>query len=168
MLAAALPCRRTTRKGHILNKKPIVGVLVKCWASAWVELCQQSICGRNLKDWCFLGEYSLIFPNELFGNHQELDTNIVECSNLFKVAKHFSRLVEPDDSLFIRCKLRQARRVDIANIVWSAAIIVIRFKLICNVDRNFLLNLLSLRVEALLRKWAWIQPQRKTRALAGT
>jgi hypothetical protein len=47
-----------------------------------------------------------------FGSRQELDRNIVESSNLFKVAKHFPRLVEPDDSLFRRRKLRQAGLVD--------------------------------------------------------
>ena len=109
-------CRRTTRKGHILDKKPIVGVLVILLANyagiqlGWKFASRVSAVIKNGLD-------SLIFPNELFGNRQESDRNIVEPPNFFKVAKHFPRLVEPDDSLFCRRKLRQAGRVDMANIV---------------------------------------------------
>ena len=118
-------CRRTTQKGHILNKKPIVGVLVVLLANyariqlGWKFASRVSAVAKNGLDCRFLGEYSLIFPNELFGNRQESDRNIVKSFNLqvFKVAKRFSRLVEPEDSLFLRRKLRQAGRVDMANIV---------------------------------------------------
>jgi hypothetical protein len=91
-----------------------------------------------------------------------LDWNIVEPSNLFKVAVHFSRLIEPDDGLFLGRKLRQAGRVDMENIFLHRIVVVLgvmkRVKLVCNFDRNFLLNLLHRFVEAFLKKWAWIQP----------
>jgi hypothetical protein len=32
-------------------------------------------------------------------------------------------------------------------------------KLVCTFDRNILLNLLNLFVEAFLKKWGWIQPE---------
>ncbi len=42
----------------------------------WKFASRESAVAKNGLD-SFLGEYSLIFPNELFGNRQESDRNII-------------------------------------------------------------------------------------------
>ncbi len=61
-------------EGLILNKKPIVGVLVILLANdaglqfGWNFAGRVLVVAKNCLDRCFLGVYSLIFPNEFLGN----------------------------------------------------------------------------------------------------